>query len=274
MPGDLQNRFAAASDRLKADFMATASTHHPGSRGTEREEILARFLELYLPRSVEVIHNAEILSASGGVSRQCDIVIADNRVPRLQDLESHRIVPIESVYCVIEVKSRLDGPELKKALSNIAEVKKLKRDAFLKLRGGFQPFAQPVFGGVFAYDSIKLETVTARFIEYCDTMSSEHHANGVWIFKTGMVVWGSTDGLGSWFNYIDARPNREVRTLVGNQEGDILLAFILTISSLMIAQLPPLDMHEYLSRGKYWWVKGRSRWTPNGVRNGDPSSWL
>jgi len=107
IPNNLQARFTAEAKKVRADFEESAHTHHRGSRGTEREEILAKFLELYMPGTVEVVHNAEIITATGESSRQCDIVIVDKTTPKLRDIKSHRIIPVECVYGVIEVKSRL-----------------------------------------------------------------------------------------------------------------------------------------------------------------------
>ena len=87
-----------------------------------------------MPGTVEVVHNAEIITATGESSRQCDIVIVDKNTPKLRDIKSHRIIPVECVYGVIEVKSRLTSPELIKACENIATVKRLPRNAYVKLR--------------------------------------------------------------------------------------------------------------------------------------------
>jgi hypothetical protein len=111
-PNNLQARFAAVAKKVRADFEESAHTQHRGSRGTEREEILAKFLELYMPGTVEVVHNAEIITTTGEISKQCDIVIVDRNTPKLRDIKSHRIIPVECVYGVVEVKSRLNGPEL------------------------------------------------------------------------------------------------------------------------------------------------------------------
>ena len=79
--GALQARLTTVAQKLRADFTATAHTRHPGSRGTEREEVVARYLRPYLPLSVEILHNAEIITAAGKSSPQCDLVIVDRSTP-------------------------------------------------------------------------------------------------------------------------------------------------------------------------------------------------
>jgi hypothetical protein len=168
MANNLQARFASVARRMHAEFIASTYTVHHGSKGTEREEILQRVLQLYLPGNVEVVHNAEVISASGEVSPQCDILIIDNKAPRLQDLKSHRIVPAECVYCVIEVKSKLNGPELAKACNNIKRVKQIPRTAFIGdpscfINAGRTSYAiQPIEGAIFAYDSNKLDNLAPQ----------------------------------------------------------------------------------------------------------------
>jgi hypothetical protein len=117
-------------------------------------------LELYVPGTVEVIHNAEIISVNGQVSKQCDIVIVDRSTPRLRDIKSHHVIPAECVYGVIEVKTRLTGPELVDACNKIASVKRLRRSSYTQ--DGWMPL--PIFGHVFAFDSIQMKSLNERFL--------------------------------------------------------------------------------------------------------------
>jgi predicted ATP-grasp superfamily ATP-dependent carboligase len=56
------------------EFQETAAIEHRGGNGSVREVILQRFLK-YVPRSVEVVSNGEIVNSSGEVSPQCDVFI-------------------------------------------------------------------------------------------------------------------------------------------------------------------------------------------------------
>jgi hypothetical protein len=68
-------------------------------------------------------------AVNGGVSRQCDITIAEPSTPPFWDEGDYRIVPAECVYGVIEVKASLDSTELEKAWRLIADVKALPKTA-------------------------------------------------------------------------------------------------------------------------------------------------
>jgi len=78
--------------------------------------------------------NAEIISAEGGVSPQCDILIVDRSTPQLTDSKTHRIVPAECVYGVVEVKSQLNSKETIDGCEKIAKVKRLARTAYVVQR--------------------------------------------------------------------------------------------------------------------------------------------
>jgi hypothetical protein len=261
----LQSRFAPVAKRIRSDFEASKNTHHRGSRGTEREEIFAKFLELYVPGTVEVVHNAEIVTATGEVSGQCDIVIVDQSAPRIQDLQSHRVVPAECIFGVVEVKSRLTGPELIDSCAKIAKVKRLTRTAYAyhdsptlhpQRSDLFRP--TPIFGYVFAFEGIQLKNLGKKFWEWCKENPRAEHPDGAWIADSGMIVWGPSDGFGSWYPLVrEPQIDREIRLLGPMQDGDVLLGMIMSVCSLLTSPLPPLDLAGYLSGGVRYWVLGR-----------------
>ncbi|MGO9782517.1 MAG: DUF6602 domain-containing protein [Streptosporangiaceae bacterium] len=235
-------------------------TQHHGSRGTAREEILARFLELYVPGTAEVVHNAEIITLAGEISPQCDIVLVDRNVPKLQDLRSHRVVPAESVFGVIEVKSRMTGSELIDSCRKISAIKQLSREAYLTERDApmmYRPPCfprHPIFGYAFAYSGIKMGSLRNRFSEWCHDNPRDRHPDGMWIADSGMLVWspvpGSHDKIPSWHAAIDdPSAARLLLPLTVTREGDALLGLVIAISELLARPLPQLDLVRYLSDG-------------------------
>jgi hypothetical protein len=268
----LQSRFGAVARKVKADFEASAHTQHHGSRRTEREEIFAKFLALYVPGRVQAVHNAEIITATGDVSPQCDVVIVDRNAPRLRDLQSHRVVPAECVYGVIEVKSRLDSKELLDSCAKIAKVKKLVRTAYvlrLATPSGLVPVTlprasvpvPPIFGYVFAFEGIQLKTLGNTLLKWCTKNPRNEHLDAAWIAESGMIVWGPGDGVGNWFPVIRyPERDREMRLLgqMPEREGDVLLGLIMGVSSALIEPLPPFGLNEYFSGGLWYSAGGRS----------------
>ena len=69
---------AAAASRMKLD-LAHRLIAHPGELGTDREEVVRSFLRAYLPKRFE-ISTGFVFDASGLVSKQIDVIIADSLV--------------------------------------------------------------------------------------------------------------------------------------------------------------------------------------------------
>ena len=260
MASTIQERFRAVAKKVRVDFEESEHTKHHGSRGTEREEIVARFLKLYVPGTVEVVHNAEIISINGEVSKQCDVVLIDSSTPRLRDIQSHRIIPAECVYGIIEVKTHLNGPELADACAKIAAVKQLTRSSYTQ--DGWTPL--PLFGHVFAFKSIQMKNLNTKLLEWCENNPRKVHPDGIWVADSGMLVWGPVLGPPDrrpaiWHPAIhDPSLERELLLLGSANEGDVLLGMIIAISQILARPLPQLDLVNYLSNGLVYRLHARS----------------
>lgn len=263
MASTLATRLLSVAERMQADFNASKATKHPGSRGTEREEILARILKLYLPGSIEVVHNA-----AGEVSSQCDILLIDNRTPKLQDLKSHRIVPAECVYCMIEVKSRLTGPEFIKSCKAIGTIRSMPRNAHVedpaaryKIRDVTYPIL-PINCSIFSYDSIGFNYLGKKASAWCDENSVESYPDNIWVNDKGFFFWSTfSESLDRLLNVTDTT-NRELRSIETIEKGDVLLAMIVGLSAwLTNARLPAVKLPEYLNTGRFY--PGQRYW-PSG----------
>lgn len=164
----LQTALGSVSKKMLADFKATGALKHSGSKGAVRESLLLHgYLSKYLPRTVIAAHSGEVIAVDAGVSSQCDLLVLDPSTPPFWDEDGYRVVPIECVYGVIEVKSFLDARELRETWSKIAEIKRMEKNAF-RQHPGFSRSRTiygkawgyvPTSGMVFAYDGAELETL-------------------------------------------------------------------------------------------------------------------
>lgn len=114
MPFSLEETFKAIAKKMMVDFEGISTQlEHKGLMGRAREiAVVNEFLTKYLPKQLGIA-TGEIVSSEGSVSKQMDIIIFDNfKSPLLLREEEIHILPIESVYVVIEVKSNLNGAEL------------------------------------------------------------------------------------------------------------------------------------------------------------------
>lgn len=104
---------------------------HPGEYGSYREELLKKWLRMYVPRKFD-ISSGFVINAEGKVSTQCDIVIYDRSVtPHIETIDDQNFFPVEAVVAVGEVKSEISScAELNKYLLKLSELKKLRQSNF------------------------------------------------------------------------------------------------------------------------------------------------
>jgi hypothetical protein len=105
----LDEIFRAVAGQMQADFQATRRlVQHRGLKGKAAENnLVATFLDRYLPATLTIRQNAEVVSSAGDVSPECDVLICDPSTPPLWSANNVDIVPVESLYGLIEVKSAL-----------------------------------------------------------------------------------------------------------------------------------------------------------------------
>lgn len=109
---DYSEHLRSIGDRMRAEFEALGEISHSGSKGREREAVVADLVRSVIPETLGVQHGAEVLSSDGTVSGECDIVVYDRDVPALYRSPGYAVFPIEAVVAVVEVKSKLDKAEL------------------------------------------------------------------------------------------------------------------------------------------------------------------
>lgn len=98
---------------------------HNWEKWAENEDLLIDFLKWFLPKSYS-IWKGFIIDNKWNISNQCDIVIYDNFYnPNLITFGSNYYFPIESVYWVIEVKTKISKKDIKKSYNDFLKIKNL-----------------------------------------------------------------------------------------------------------------------------------------------------
>ena len=114
---------------LEAYFDQTKDVLHSASKGMIRETILNKVIRPYLPFCYG-ISSGEAFDKNGNTSKQLDIVIYDTIFSYTIPYTDNFIqFPCESIYGIIEVKSKLDKEEFDKAIENSASIKSLERES-------------------------------------------------------------------------------------------------------------------------------------------------
>jgi Domain of unknown function (DUF6602) len=212
----LDEIFRGVAGQMQADFQATRRlVQHKGLKGKAAENnLVATFLRRYLPATLTIRQNAEVVSSAGDVSPECDVLICDPSTPPLWSANNVEIVPIESLYGLIEVKSALSPGDLRDAWANTAAIKHYPKTAWIPSDRLVKPVVQlygkqweyfPTVGFVFAFTSrSSLKSLRGVMWELAQDTEPEHRLDGVWILDKGSILWWSET---TWFT---AQPGEDV----------------------------------------------------------------
>src|SRR2546423_15407645 len=138
---------------------------HNLEKGLGNEQALRDLLVSFLPRRFGVA-KGKVANAAGDMSKQLDIIIYDaiNCPTLFVDENSNQILPIEGVFCIIEVKTSLTSKSLAEAFSNLASVYALEP----RTNGSTNDYVTccPPYLEVFAFrDSRPLERIAKQFVK-------------------------------------------------------------------------------------------------------------
>ena len=233
----LRDILMSVSKKMQIDFEGiTSKIQHNGEKGTARENILEEYLKSYIPEKYS-FSKGTIVDCKDVQSRQVDIIIhAKFLTPYLVDMDNTKIVPIESVYGVVEVKSTLTKEELRKCVKNIESVRKLEKKTI-------SDFSFPTAGLVFAYDSdASLETVYKNLNEISADVEVDKRISCVCVLNKGIILPVEKNGMTN----VSLLPSDNTIYGIFNNANDALLLFYLILTQILnsITIFPP-DMVAY-----------------------------
>ncbi len=169
---------------------------HQGEKGRNNEQVLVRFLEKYLPKRYS-IDTGHVVASNGDRSSQTDIIIHDRlNTPALFLAGASILVPIETTYAVISVKTTLNKAELRSAVEQIASVRRLPNEAsFQYSRGEILKWQAPAGtvlrprGIVFAYKATwkSVEKINEAFLEAIETVEDAYRPNALCIIDRCLI---------------------------------------------------------------------------------------
>ena len=177
---DVQFIFKKLSQKLLADFEISSQVFHPGVKGDFREDSLVKFLEDgKLPQKYG-IGSGLIVSPSEQESNQSDLIIYDrHKCPAWMFSERVQVFPIEGIYGIIEVKSRLSKANL---LDGLAKIERLR--SMVPKRTNLFPF-----GMTFGYhlDGNSLDSLKQNLIDYQKEKPTLFRPNLVVVLEEGVI---------------------------------------------------------------------------------------
>lgn len=239
----LKHSIHAAAKKMQIDFEeVTEYINHMGERGSSREAILLRYLRNYIPSKYEM-DNGVIIDGNGTQSRQQDIIIYDSfNSPVLLDMEKTKMVPIESVFSVIEVKSTLNKTEIEKCVNNISSVKSLVKNGLVEINS-------PTAGFVFAFkSSTTIETLLDNLIEANHNVEKHKHISVICVLDKGLIVNVSKKGLKD----IVLVPDEDTTLAIikNTAENNLMLFYLLLMQYLNQSSVSVPNLLKYASEGE------------------------
>ncbi|MBD66340.1 MAG: hypothetical protein CME62_14105 [Halobacteriovoraceae bacterium] len=115
------NQFLTANANLINEYS------HATGKGDHREESLLHILQKILPSTIN-ISKGIIIDSHGNQTPEFDIVIyLENDTFTFLDFANRKIIPVENVIAVGEVKTKLDSAAFKKFTKDIKYLNQLKR---------------------------------------------------------------------------------------------------------------------------------------------------
>lgn len=192
----MQKHYRGLTDRMLSELETISNQmSHPGEKGRNNELVLREFLERNLAKRYTV-STGKVVSVGGFESGQVDLIVHDRlNTPALVEGHAWRLVPIESVYAVIAVKTTLGKGELRDGLKSVESVRALPRHAaILLLPTGVAQIPESQLlrprGFVFAFKSSWASTAAAdaAFRELLPEVDDNHRPNAICILDQCFIV--------------------------------------------------------------------------------------
>ncbi|MFB7269843.1 DUF6602 domain-containing protein [Streptomyces sp. NPDC056244] len=268
--GKLEIILNSVAKRMRADFEKSRVFSHRGGAGTSREVLVRNFLAPYLPAHVEAVHNAEVITSTGDVSPQCDVVIVDRGTLPLTSLEGYQVIPNECVYGVVEVKTNLTRGELLDACEKISKVRRMGKVAYrvipkavertvLAYGRTYRHF--PTSGIIVSFDGGSLENIGNKLVDWCRTREVYEWPDSVWVLGKGSLQW---QGKESGLLERTPSPGASLVQIDSSRDNDLLLLALHLNIHFSEAWMHPFDLVPYAKSASLGMIS-REWQVPGGV---------
>jgi len=192
----MKKHYAGLTSRMLSEIETISDQmSHSGEKGHNNELVLGEFLKRTLA-SRYTVSTGKVVSVGGHESGQIDLIVHDRMdTPALVEGRAWRLIPVESVYAVISVKTTLDKGELRDALKSVESVRALPRSAaILHLPSGVAEVPESQLlrpkGFVFAFKSSwsTPESADAAFRDLLPKVDDGYRPNAVCILDQCFMV--------------------------------------------------------------------------------------
>ena len=233
--------------KMEIDYQeVTSHIDHMGLRGSARENILREYIKQLLPQKYAV-GSGIITDVKGTQSKQQDFIIYDafNSPSFLQVDSGSVVLPVESIFATIEVKSCLSKAELEKSIDNIRSVKELELSVFINSPVIPNQYNK-ICGSIFSYTSdSSLSTIAQNVYDLCKDAAKEYLPSMICVLDKGLIVNVSKNDMRN----ITTLPSEDTTwgIIEKEKENNLYLFYLLLQQHLSTAVNFPPNLFQYAS---------------------------
>lgn len=185
----LPDYFAGVARMLReeSESIRRSFKTHNLSAGENREDQVARFLTKHLPRRFQV-GTGLVFSSDGVFSNQADLVVVDglNNAP-LHAFDRSQLWPVESVYAIVEVKTRLSPEDLRDSVAKCRRFKTLRRD----FSDAYPPRIAESLFVIWGFESPAAETLKSNLLDVLEGVPREEQPDFLIVPDNLLAIAGS-----------------------------------------------------------------------------------
>lgn len=255
---DIESVFRYSAEKMKLEWKSIrASLEQSGNKGTSLEKIVIEFLRQYLPKNLGIT-SGEITDSDGNSTKQMDVIIYDEiKSPLLYDVGDIRVIPIECVYAVIEVKSNIASQnDVDDLFEKMASVKKLQKTSFYPKKGGIIHSVSiygkdwviwPVHFFAFAINSMNIDTLADKIDQKHkqEKAGVDKRIDAVCVLEKGIVINKLESGTYSAL----PEPNSEI--VFHASENPLMFFYVLISRYLNQAWMPNFNFLKFTKNVSY-----------------------
>lgn len=192
---NLREYFIGQQKVMKGQYEISRHLKTPSSLGNAREIFIKEFLKRHLSKWLYFSKGEVINRADDQNTVEQDLVIYRPDMPHFQVSKDSEIFFIEGVLATIEVKTKIDKRQLKRAMKSIAEIKskpRMKHEDMFKRNNGISQDLRCI---IFAYDGIKAQSLNKAFNEIIKEENIKSNETPDFICVLGKYVVIKNDGF-------------------------------------------------------------------------------
>lgn len=193
----LEREFLYYQEDMLRLYERAKDSKHPRDVGLAREQIVRKFLVdtgLLPTRYAASTTSVRVASTTGHVSAELDILFYDpiDSVSLMRRENVYQVLPVESTYGTIQVKSKVTRQDIRDGLQNIATYKGLRR---VSTEGGAvysgRTKSRHGFGILFAFDTdLDWSDLLNEIKTFAQNNPKHLWCNAVFVLSKGLVLYG------------------------------------------------------------------------------------